>query len=353
MDKIFAEMFAKEPDEIINGDYFYHLSYHKEWMAELNKLVGVSLEEQDKRTKSVTEHFFCDRFPNITLQGKVHGYHDERWVENIKGKNKDIKIAEIFNQIIFGNKPFMEIASGSGMGITPYIIKMNPKIPCLVTDITTSVIKYLRLFINKNSTEYNVNFASFDNLDMPLKNESLEYITSYQGITSSVGKPAEKSYRYPANKEKSIAEVYRVLKPGGYFITLESNEECDYDLQKLFSNYNQRGKLFGIYSYDEIQAVLSLFIEEPWRDKFVSAGFHIEFEKKYPSSYSLRDVMNFLHNFTNYHGIRRWEKINWEEQRRAENFVWDFNKDELENVGMDLYHVDTFFVLRKPCNQKR
>lgn len=351
MDKIFAEMFSKHPDEIIDGAYLYYLPYYEEQSAEAREIMGISFEEQNKRIKNSVKHFFHDDFQNHTLQGEVNGYYDDSWVEDVKGKNKDPKATEIISQIILGNKPFMDIASGVGMGLAPYIIGMNPKIPCLITDINAPTIKYQRLFTNKNFTEYNINFASFDNLNIPIKDESIEYITSYQGITSSFERPADGQkiniYQFSTDREKPINEVYRILKPGGRFITVEMNRECDFDLQKIYNNYNEHGKLFGIYTYDEIQAVLELLIEEPWCDKFTSAGFQIEVEKKHLRKYSLNNVMSFLHSFTGYHEIHHWEEGSWEEKRRAG--ILKYNIDDYDpNIGMDFYHVDTFYVLRKP-----
>jgi hypothetical protein len=48
---------------------------------------------------------------------------------------------EIINEIASEGKPFMDIASSESMGFAPYLIKMNPEMPCLVTDINEAVIK--------------------------------------------------------------------------------------------------------------------------------------------------------------------------------------------------------------------
>ncbi|NLL39029.1 MAG: class I SAM-dependent methyltransferase [Clostridiales bacterium] len=105
---------------------------------------------------------------------------------------------------------------------------------------------------------------------MPIRDDSLDYITSIYGISSSSETPAGGTktniYQYSAVKEKPINEVYRVLKPGGRFVTLEMNRECDFDLEKVYDHYNKNGNLFGIYTYDEIQAVLGLLKDEPWRE---------------------------------------------------------------------------------------
>lgn len=281
-----------------------------------------------------------------TLQGEFDPYCDCPWLENIKGENKDAKFVEIINKIAVENKPFMDIASSYTMGLASYIVKMNPKIPCLVTDIDQQEIKYLRRYVSELLPEYNISLASFDNFDIPIKDQSLDYITGICGIGSSCGKPENESMKnnspvFPDN-EKVIHEVYRILKPGGYFITEERNMEFEYDLRKIYDDYNEHGKLFGIYTYDEIQAVCELLIEYPWRDNFISAGFEIEVEKKYYERYSINGIKEFLYNFTSRHGIREWTN---------EEIVLNStpnDKNKAEDIGMDFYNVETFYILRKP-----
>ena len=332
MDKIFAEMFAKQPDEIIGGDYFYHIPWLENIFVEAVEHKGL--------------------WPYQWLKGESNPFFYDPMADVLKGANKDSEFEEMIGKIAHENKPFMDIASSESMGLASYIVKLNPQIPCLVTDIDAHQMMTLRSCVDEHLTGYNINLASFDNNHIPMKDNSLDYITSNNGIASSGGKPdvSKKAniYQFSTGKEKVIAEVYRVLKPGGCYVAIESNRECDFDLRKIYDYHAEHGSLFGLYSYDEIQAVCGLLIEEPWRDKFTSAGFEIEIEKKHCRSYSLWEVMNFLHYFTRYHEIHHWEKENWEQQRREENFTWNFDKNELGNIGMDLYDVDIFYVLRKP-----
>ena len=204
-------------------------------------------------------------------------------------------------KVALENKPFMDIASSDSMGFAPYIVNVNPKIPCLVTDVDGFVIKLLRSCADEHLKEYNINFAAFDNCEMPIKDGSFDCITSKYGISSSHGKQADEPqaganfYQNSKGTERAIAEVYRVLKPGGRVIAVEPNIEFDFDLQKLYRDYNERGRLFGVYTYDEIQAVCEVLAEKPWRDKFISAGFRVETEKKYFRRYSINEVKKFLY----------------------------------------------------------
>jgi len=342
MDKAFAEMFAKEPDAITGGDYFYRVPWLDDIFAEAAKRKGLSPDEffewrDGRKTLS---------FGFQWLRGNPNPFIYDSPVQG------DCQLEETIGKIAIDNKPFMDIASSDSMGLAPYVLRINPQIPCLVTDVDANEMKTLRSCIDRHLRGYNINIASFDNNDIPMKDNSIEYITGNYAITSSGGNPADNPkmslYQNSAGKEKAIGEVYRVLKPGGLFVAVERNKTCDFDLRRVYDYHSEHGSLFGLYSYDEIQAVLELFVEEPWRDKFVAAGFEVEVEKNQYECCSLYDVMEFLHWFTKHHEIRRWEKERWEEQRKTEGFVWDFDKSELENIGMDLYDVDSLYILRKP-----
>jgi hypothetical protein len=127
------------------------------------------------------------------------------------------------------------------------------------------------------------------------------------------------------------------------------NRECDFDLQKAYDSYKKNGSLFGVYTFDEIEAVLKLLLEEPWREKFTSAGFEIEAEKKHYKKYTYGQVMSFLHDFTRYHEIRHWKKRTWREQRGIEELrAYQGEAKKAEDAGIDFYGVDCFYILRKP-----
>ena len=325
MDKIFTEMFSRQPDEIISGDYFYHLPYYEKRSEELRQMVnGIPLE----KSHEVLERNMKTGFKYNWLCGEDNPFLCNPYFIDILNTYEDT-----IHAIARDGKPFMDIASSETMGLAPDVIKLNPQIPCLVTDINAFIMKKLRLCTDENLLGYNINIASFDNYDMPLKDAALDYITSRYGVMSSSSKSDH--YQYSVGAEKVIDEIYRILKPGGRFIALEKNRECYYDLRELDNEYNEHGKIYGVYTYDEMQAVCGLLTDEPWRDKFTAAGFEIEVEENFHKECSLHDVMHFLNDFTDYHGIHQRKKINWSEPRHT------------ENTGFDLYETDTFFVLKK------
>ncbi|MCL2816458.1 MAG: class I SAM-dependent methyltransferase, partial [Oscillospiraceae bacterium] len=269
MDKIFAEMFSKQPDEITGGDYYYRSPWLEDIYAEKAKSMGfASVDEffewrdgkkifsfRHKWLQDRSNPFFCDPCMPHLLEKSETG-------------NIDFKFEETIQKIADENKAFMDIASSENMGFAPYVVKMNPNIPCLVTDIDAHAMKYLRVCINKHLTGYNINIASFDNYGIPIKDNSLDCITSNYGISSSGGNPAARpktnTPQLHAGSEKAIDEVYRVLKPGGCYVAIEIERECDFDLRRMYEYHGEHGSLFGLYTYDEIQAVCGLLTEEPW-----------------------------------------------------------------------------------------
>jgi len=329
MNEIFADMFSIPPHEIVEGDYFFPTPWHDFMLSfippEFHK--GGSIEAyREWREKSI-KNGFKKNWERRTL-GNPSYLEFWTWL-------KSIKLKETMEKIAFGNIPFMDIASsGDGLGLAAYIIKMNPQIPCLITDLSAHEMKVVRPLINEYLPEYNISIAAFDNCEMPIKDNSLDCITSIHGITSSNGKLPEGieslpyPYPFPMHKEKPISEVYRVLKSGGCFVTIEQDWKFDYDLQNIYDNYND------LLTYDEIDTACKFLNNVTWRDKFMEAGFQIEVEEKYyrkEPDYCL----NLLYNVISQNKIR---ELTDEDKNKFE-----YKKD----IGFDKYHLNAFYVLRK------
>ncbi|MDR3310340.1 MAG: class I SAM-dependent methyltransferase [Oscillospiraceae bacterium] len=345
MNKLFAEMFSRQPDEITDGDYFYRQPEFDAWIAEGLKEAETSGVSIKVNPIQLDTWLGCWEETSLDCEKTSLSYEP--------AITKSDKAVEIINKIASEGKPFMDIASSDTMGLATYIVKLNPGIPALVTDISADLVKILRGFINERLTEYNINLAVFDNLKMPVKDNSLDYVTSRYGIVSSAGiMPANEAeaniYNRSADRKKSIGEAYRVLKPGGRFVTLETSRECDFDLRKVYDYCNTNGKLFGVYTYGEMQAVLDALTETSWLNEFTAAGFEVEVEEKHYEKYSFAETMNFLYGFTAEHGIRRWGKGTWREQLKPENWVYNIEAERAENAAVDFYRIDGFYILRKP-----
>ena len=230
MDKMFSGLFSKQPIEIIESDYYYDTDRE-----------GDQFNESD-------ESFWLNQ------DGFKRNWNNAgTWRTDIVNLYDDIT-----GKIANDGKPFMDIACGPGMGLAPMILQKNPKTPCLATDACSRLIKAWRQYINQNLTEYNINLASFSVLNIPIKDGSLDYVTSNIGISST--------RNGEDGQMQALKEIFRVLKPGGYFVTVE-NEWTDY------AKIDEAFKLWGKDNYYKRP-------ETSWHEKFVLAGFHIESEDK-------------------------------------------------------------------------
>lgn len=334
MEKIFEEMFTKQPDEIIDGDYFYRVPWYEwEWsVSTLAEQYGMSEAEYLERMEKGSKTRFKSDWEKRTFQGEYD------WLEAIKGENKDDRVEEIINRIAHENIPFMDIASSECMGLASYILKMNPKTPCLVTDIDAYAMKRLRSRVDENLSEYNISLASFDNLEMPLKDASIDYVTGFGGIGSSaIGKTVDRKImsldEFTAfNERKLLDEVYRVLKPGGCFITVESEMDWACDWQKIDTYFSEHEKLFGMYTYDVVRAKLEEFVE--WKKKYaisdekiIESGFKVEAEKRHCKKVKLDEVAQYF--------SPTGDRVSVKDCYRTEGIV-------------NLYFYNVLYILRKP-----
>jgi ubiquinone/menaquinone biosynthesis C-methylase UbiE len=227
MDKIFTGLFNKEPNEIIENDFYY------------------GSDSEGDQFDEVDEELWLKQ-----------GFFKNNWEGKRQNRSESYKLCDaVCEKIAAEGKPFMEIACGPGMGLTPKILSKNPKIPCLATDACSRLIKAWRRYINSNLTEYNIDLASFSAMNIPIKDASFDYVTSFIGISST--------RNGETGQLRALKEIYRILKPGGYFITVE-NEWTD------LSKIDEVFKLWGRYNYFGTEKRMS------WHDKFASAGFLIE-----------------------------------------------------------------------------
>ncbi len=222
MNNFIKTLFKKQPAEVIDGDYYFHADSH-----------GDRFDESD-----------ADMWLN-------KGIFESKWSAG------DELFTFFRNDICraFSNNPapFLEIACGPGMGLTPVILSQNPDIPVIAADASSMLIKALREFINKNLRKYDISLASFNIMDMPFYDESFDVVTSFLGIGST--RAGEKG------RTAALNEVYRVLKKDGCFIAVE-NKWTDFSrVKKVFD-------LWGQPVWNNIQ--------ESWTELFTNCGFTVE-----------------------------------------------------------------------------
>lgn len=296
MNKIFTEIFSKAPLETVNGDWFYLADFaDKEHIAQIRKVLDGRDYQEAKQQR--IRRSFMENWKERTL-------NDAAWTWT-----QDAVLIDVLHKIADKGTPIMDIASSEGMGLASYILKLNPDIPCLITDMDTFGLKCLRECIDRHLPEYNISIASFDNTDMPIKDNSLDCITSISGMQSSAKRNCQHPYLFAAGKEDVINEVYRVLKPGGCYVSMEASMDYHFDPEKLFheeSIYVENGKLFGIYTRDETQDVYERLKGPSWQEQFTARGFEVECERKYSHQFSINEMKQFLKVVAQYWNIHNF-----------------------------------------------
>lgn len=224
------ELFSKRPTETIENIFFF----------DVGSSVGGNPIPESKidRLVDLTEKIWVE---------KLHGrYAHEGYGAMIGGCQFDSCPLTLFDEkskeIAESGKAFLEIACGEPLGLAPSVLTKNPSAHCLITDADPTVIKACQKFVNKNLNDNNIHLAVIDNRAIPLKDETFDYITSFNGINSSSWSGGDSRYR-------TLKEIYRVLKKGGQLITVE-NEWADYD--KVAEVLKQEGIKYGSEEFEKL-----------------------------------------------------------------------------------------------------
>ena len=178
----------------------------------------------------------------------------------------------------------MEIACGPGMGLTPIILSKYSDALCLATDACSLLIKSWRQYIDHHLKQFHIDLASFSIMDIPMKDNSLDVVTSYIGVSST--RAGEKG------KMQALKEIYRVLKSGGQFIAVE-NEWLDFEaIQEVFRLW-RRPVWTGLLKEEDMT----------WHEKFERSGFKVEKSDKQFFKYLTR-IDNELGEQAEKYGIK-------------------------------------------------
>jgi len=112
MNDSFMKLFTSRPKEIIEGDYFFGADVDGDAFDDAN------------------EDFWLNQ----------NGFKNN-WEGKSPSRSDNFLLCEdICDRIVKNEKPYMEVACGLGMGLTPIILAKNPSIPCLATDACSRLI---------------------------------------------------------------------------------------------------------------------------------------------------------------------------------------------------------------------
>jgi len=111
--------------------------------------------------------------------------------------------------IAHGGK-ILDLASGPGGGFAPLILDDNPEAEILLSDLGHWVLQQWHNLRDELNCWPNLRFAQFDVIRSPIKNDSLNAVNSFGGI-SNIDRGAI-----------AILDAIRILKPGGRLFMVDA-----------------------------------------------------------------------------------------------------------------------------------
>lgn len=108
----------------------------------------------------------------------------------------------------------LELGAGPGGGFVPHILFRNPDAAIVLSDLSPTVVREWRSFLDRELDSPNLSFAAFDYCRIPFRDNSFDFVTDRGGIANAIGPGGG-----PGDKAAALREACRVLKPGGVLAT--------------------------------------------------------------------------------------------------------------------------------------
>lgn len=195
-------------------------------LLELSHLYGVSINEmlEDRDIlKSLTNQEYkmdgaaifdssVELFPEWAQNMVREGWIARNWRE-AAAKETAFELG-VGRRIVEAGGLILEIGAGPGGGFVPYILRADPDASVIMCDISPTVVREWKKFLDKELAPLNMSFAAFDFCQMPFRDGCVDVISDHAGIGNVVTATGELG-----DKGTALKEAYRVLKPGGILVT--------------------------------------------------------------------------------------------------------------------------------------
>lgn len=152
----------------------------------------------------------------------------KNWHRQIEEKQCEI-YSSITKRIIEHGGVIAEIGAGPGGGFMPAILNEDLNANIIISDLCPTVVREWKNFFDSKIKPPNTIYAAFNNCDMPFKDSSIDVISAGGGFGNTEG-----------DKVKALSEIYRVLKPGGLYVSGDGYVTKEYlatlpeKVQKIF-----------------------------------------------------------------------------------------------------------------------
>ena len=337
MDTFFQALFSQEPEKNYDGAYYFKIpnlpEFDNDYTLE-DELIskGIDPVRFFAKRKARFERELLSNYESRDVYAPYDEAKDWRFQRFLQGTEANQKIIDIFREIAEKGTPFMDLGSYH-MGLAPYILHLNPKTPCLLTNRDRHYVDVLGSCVRESFGTHNITVAFCDELHIPLQRESIDVVTGVLPLSgASQNRPVDSRVMSLDEMRKwcimsVLMEAHRVLKPGGYFILSEFGSSMNFSWTELDEFFDKHEKIYGYYAKDEFYESLRTHKDQEkyalHDDMIKVAGFDIE----------IKDAYSYKDNFEN-----RFYKDELPEKTRE--LIPDDDLVELE-------FTESFYVLRK------
>ncbi|MBQ4574823.1 MAG: class I SAM-dependent methyltransferase [Clostridia bacterium] len=117
--------------------------------------------------------------------------------------------SSVASRILSHGGRILEIGTGPGGGFMPAILKHDPDASVTISDLSPTVVRQWKHFLDRTLHSPNLSYAVFNFCDIPFRDESFDVVSDGGGIGNTE----------QGSRASALREVYRILKPDGILVT--------------------------------------------------------------------------------------------------------------------------------------